>query len=789
MLATRLRARITAWPALSFWLAATAVLGAFACCTPLLETLGYELALACSLLASLGAGHVAATIAPRIRSGKAPPLGPGQAVPALYARALAAGLSLLVVPLALSLLNALRVPPCNLVEGALFFALLPVASVAAAAAVGVALGAAFRGAKTAVVVWFAVWLLGLVAAGLEFYATPAVFLYGPFFGYFPGVLYDTLVEVRLGLVTYRAVTAIDVAAVLAIAAAAFDRGAVRLVPPPVRARPRSSIAAALLVLSALGAHLASPALGHGARRADLERELPVRVARDGLDLHFPEGADPALVREIADDAAFSLGQVEKFFEPGSRRTVSVFLFASSGDKARAMGAGRTNVAKPWRSEVYVVVDDVPHEVLRHELAHAVAASFARGPFGIAGTAGGLLPNPGLVEGFAAAAEGPRGELTAHQWAAAMKRLGILPPLARTMGLGFFDLAASKAYTATGSFVRWLRVAHGAKALREIYGGVSFEAATGDGLDGLERRWHAFLGSVALEPQDLAAARLKFDKPSVIGSTCVHEVARLNDLAGELAAEGRFGRAVDTLEEALARSGGATEARFDLFTALAGLRDERAVRAMGRELLLSPEFGAARRDRIAEVLADLDAEAGRGDAAAEAYASLVAGAASEDARRRLQVKSHLCRTQGADAGAILDALAAEPAVRGRPDALAALRIGELAAKSGDPWLDYLAARQHFRYRDRRGALEWLDAAERDGLESTTKEIVFAARMLRGRALYHLDRFAEARAVLDGASKDLALRDGQRAQAADWAARCAFAESRGSAHPLDGSAASH
>jgi hypothetical protein len=782
-------ARLRSWPALTFWLAATAMLGAGACFAPLLETLGYELSLALALLASLGAGHVAATIAPRIRAGAAPPSGPGRAIPALYCRALAAGLSLLLAPLTLSLLNALRVPPCNLLEGALFFALLPAASVAAAAAVGLAFGAIFRTARAAAAAWFAVWLLCLFAAGVEFYATPAVFLYGPFFGWFPGVLYDTLVQVRLPLVTYRAVTAIDVAAILASLAAGFDRDALRFRPALLRTRPLALGIAAALVLAALGAHLAGPALGHRARRADLERELPIRVSRDGLDLFFPEGADPIVVRELSDDAAFSLGRVETFFEPDAKRRISVFFFASSEAKGRAMGAGRTNVTKPWRDEVYVVVDDVPHEVLRHELAHAVAASFGRGPFRLAGAAGGLVPDPGLVEGFAAAAEGPRGELTSHQWAAAMRRLGILPPLSRSMGLGFFGFAAPRAYTTAGSFVRWLRAEHGAKALRRIYGGASFEAATGHDLGALERRWHAFLDAIALEPRDLAAARMRFDKPSVIGSMCVHEVARLDALADELTDEGRFRRAVDALEEALGRSGGATEARFDLFTALAALRDERAVRAMGRDLLASEELGQARRDRIAEVLADLDAEAGRREAAAGAYASLAPTAASDDVRRRLQVKEHLCRagSEGADA-AILDALSAEPAARGRPDALAALRIGELAASSQDPWLDYLAARQHFRYRDRSGALSWLDAAERHGLGSTSKEIVLAARMLRGRALFHLGRLAEARAVFAALAGDPALREGQRELAADWVARCEFTQGRKASTSLDGTGAS-
>ena len=44
----------------------------------------------------------------------------------------------------------------------------------------------------------------------------------------------------------------------------------------------------------------------------------------------------------------------------------------------------------------------PHPVIGHELAHVLAGSFGEGPFRVAGAAGGLVPNPGLIEGVAVA---------------------------------------------------------------------------------------------------------------------------------------------------------------------------------------------------------------------------------------------------------------------------------------------------------------------------------------------------------------------------------------------------
>ena len=89
------------------------------------------------------------------------------------------------------------------------------------------------------------------------------------------------------------------------------------------------------------------------------------------------------------------------------------------------------------------------------------------------------------------------------------------------------------------------------------------------------------------------------------------------------------------------------------------------------------------------------------------------------------------------------------------------------------LDYLAARQHFRYGDRRGALAWLDAADRHGLAGTTRELAVAASVLRGSALFFLGNYGAARAAFSALAGAATAREADRELAADWVARCDFA----------------
>ena len=87
------------------------------------------------------------------------------------------------------------------------------------------------------------------------------------------------------------------------------------------------------------------------------------------------------------------------FKPESG-TVSILGGPMSEEKKDLIGIGRTLIAKPWRREVYLQMARWPHPVLGHEVVHAVLSEAGRGPFAVAATWGGLIPNPGIIEGAA-----------------------------------------------------------------------------------------------------------------------------------------------------------------------------------------------------------------------------------------------------------------------------------------------------------------------------------------------------------------------------------------------------
>jgi hypothetical protein len=350
----------------------------------------------------------------------------------------------------------LRAPICDPLQGLVFFLLLPACSAALAALAGWFLALLARTSAGATLLWTLAFLASLALVGWRFYATPAVSFLGPFFGQYPGVLYDTLIPVSGRLLSYRATNLVEAGALLAVAAFAWDPGTARLSLRRLgRARLAPFVVLPLLGLAA-AAYVYGPVLGHRTDTAFIGSRLGRLLRGPTCDVYAPRELAPRDAALLVEDCEFRAQQIRRLagMPPGAER-VTVLVFRDDAEKAALMGAGRTSVAKPWRREVYVHTPVFPHPVLKHELAHVLLGELCPPPFRVPAQWGGLLPLPGLIEGGATAAEWPVDELTPHGWAAAMDRLGLLPPAATLVGTGFLGENAGLAYTATGSFVRWL----------------------------------------------------------------------------------------------------------------------------------------------------------------------------------------------------------------------------------------------------------------------------------------------------------------------------------------------
>lgn len=638
-----------------------------------------------------------------------------------YRRGLRVGLTLALVVYAVSLMHGLRVGICSLFDGTMMFAL--------GAAPGALLGGVWGGAvglfagrrKRKRLAAIALAVAGPLSTALLqiaiFYTTPIVFAYDPFVGYFSGSVYDTLIDWD-ALIPYRLATLLSLYATYAAAAhlECLPSGGWR----KRSWRPAlalTGIAAALVsLLTVVGGHR----LGQWHSEATIRDELGGAITIGHCELVYDDGIDAQHARRTAQDCSGHITQLSAWLEIDAPPTVTAYLFSGPDQKRRLMGAARTMIAKPWRNEIYLNDAEYPHPTLAHELIHALASVHGRGPFAIAGTVGGVVPNPGLVEGLAEAGAPRDGELTTEQWAAAMRRIEVLPPLQQLFALSFFSTNASTSYTAAGAFVGYVRDAYGMSTVVRWYGGASLEQLTGRGWATLEHDWHAHLEAIPLAPVALAQARARFDRPSVFGRRCPHDVDAMVAGAGSNLSSGHVDSALRGYEQALRLDRGNATALLGQARCHERLGDNRRAEQLLGELSQSETVTVYTREHALEELGDIALRGADVAAARAAYGRAIATSSSEDRLRTLAIKSYYA--DNPEARLALLALLVGTTPQGPDNKEALDRIGAWRASERDGTADYLFARQHLNNRNYALAAERLDRALERGfpLPRLTKE---------------------------------------------------------------------
>jgi tetratricopeptide (TPR) repeat protein len=741
------------------------------CMVPLLGLPGLESGLVLGVLLP----SFCAVIGARLT--RAQPAGAPQSAGAVIGSSVGAALVVLAVPVLMLTLNGLRVRNCEPIQGFTFIALGPLFGCVLAVLWGAFCGSLPIRAGLAVALAL-LGPLGEIAFALhELYWTPAVFSYGHFFGYFPGSLYDELIVIPWPLIFLRVATALGLLALSTalLAHRRADTGTLQLRPLP-GAWP-VTVFAAVCALCVINASAYRIELGQATSRDHIIEVLGGYKASKRCDLYVPREMRRADVQRLADDCDFRVRQMEQFFGVAQKKRIAVLAFRNAGEKKQLMGAAATNIAKPWRDEIYIEAGEWPHSVLAHELAHIVAGNVGMGPMRITGKLHGLIPDLALVEGVAVAAawsSSAPGGITPHQWTRAMLDLGIAPRLHDIVGTGFLGQQKRLAYTYVGSLIRYIEDTEGSAAIRRIYMTGDIEAALGTSLDKVEAAWHEHLKLVPFPEKTQALAAFRFSGGSVLSTVCPHTRAQLKQELGGLlastddkAAQAMCRKVLEidptdvsvraTLVALLSRAGDQKGSDAELATIAAG-QGNAAVVAGARQMLADEAF---RRKDFA--------------AARATYRELLDAPQDRDALRQLQVKTLAMDATPRARQLLFDMLIGEPG-RGTDGGSAVYFARELRSERSDGLPHYLEGRQLYFQGRLAESVALHDDALRLGLP--TPELTAEAVRVRAVALYALGKLNEAQQAfeqlwqLNEARPDL----GYGTEADDWRKRIRFVTHR-------------
>ncbi|MBM3264773.1 MAG: tetratricopeptide repeat protein [candidate division Zixibacteria bacterium] len=535
---------------------------------PLIDDLGFEFALAMTLPVAFGAGFLAIFLCYDMLTGKrVRDMGVG----GTFATLEAVALLLLVPPLVVMTIKSYLSGFCAPLEGLAFYLLLPGVTAFFSTALGMGCILVTRRPRPAGGLFIA-----CIAAffGVSLYrilTQPPVFAYNPIIGYFPGPIYDEIVQITPTLLASRAIDLLWVVAATTGLYACVDtqtwtvKRRLFLKPPSLR-REIGATVARIVCLSACitlaVAHTNRAKLGIVVDRTHIRQTLGGHKQTPHFDIYYDRNSDTARrIEWIALDHEYQLARLAKFLDvkPPSHR-IGSYIYASPEQKKRLMGAQDTSLERPGEEEMHLNDEPFPHPVIKHELAHVLSSVFGNRLYG------GSY-KMGFHEGLAVAADWNEGRLTPHQWSRAMRQLGLAPPLENIVGMvGFWTEAPSRAYTLCGSFVRFLIDRYGMEKFKIAFPDGDVEKGYGQSLSTLVKQWEAFTDSIRLSKEDLRIARQAFIQPSIFERRCPHRAAVLTYAATTAYAKQRYRAAVRLFEQAeAAQPGGTATLRGLLFS--------------------------------------------------------------------------------------------------------------------------------------------------------------------------------------------------------------------------------
>jgi len=549
-----------------------------------------------------------------------------------------AAVVLLCLPLGVLLLNALRVKNCDIPEGIAFYLAGAGASLLFASQVGAgaSLVAPGRWGRTlATVIVF-----GWVGAGaLDLYLEPQIYAYNPFVGFFSGAVYDDVIELDARLGLYRLFNLSQLALFWAAAGVLWDPEERRLRLGRLSGVQRGTgVRLAAAVIACTGLAVVGGHVGFDTDRASIARQLGGVLRSERVIMHYDSSRiGPPEARRILADHHFHLDRLDATLGERYDPVIRSYVYADRAQKRRLMGARRVEVAKPWLREIHLTWPGFAASVVRHEIAHVVLGRDAPWPLNIPAV-GRLIPHAALVEGAAEALEWSGGDLTLHQWSAALHRTGLAVDIAELMGPdGFYAQPPGKAYTLSGSFMRWLLDRDGPDPFRAVYRDADFERVYGEPLSTLVTAWRGFLETLELPAGAEALARQRYDRKAIFYRTCPLEIARLRARVWRLMGQGDVEEALETAREILGLVPLDLRRRLDLVAVLAHLGRAAEAREAAKHALSDEALGAVMRWRFEELLADAAWRAGDRASAAAGYAGVMRSPLGADRLRVVSVK--------------------------------------------------------------------------------------------------------------------------------------------------------
>jgi tetratricopeptide (TPR) repeat protein len=412
------------------------------------------------------------------------------------------------------------------------------------------------------------YILVLFHIPLVTFFRPQIFAFNPILGFFPGFTYDESLQVTQRLLIYRLGTLAVSGGMIAAVSWMWQIRLNRKEPASVS---DSSIPFLEIVLLAffipmvLMTLMFSDRFGFSSSEQFIRQKLVGNYKTAHFEIIYPAGS-------VKHERIEQLGRLHEYYYSTLTHVLNIqfqkpltsFLYFSPEEKGRLIGAGRTDIAKPWLHQIHLNLSDV-EAGLKHEMAHVLASDFGWSPFKIS-------RNSGIVEGFAVAV----GDNTWYdepldRAASLVYAAGINPDMESLFSFsGFIKVNSGTSYVLAGSFCKFLIDSYGIEKFKNLYRSGDFLLTYNRPLPSLLSDWRTIIRGQQLTLQDSVKAKYFFRRPSIFGKECARVIANINIETKGLIVQHEFEKALTSAEQSLALSK-TPEAAMQKSTALFEMR--------------------------------------------------------------------------------------------------------------------------------------------------------------------------------------------------------------------------
>lgn len=397
--------------------------------------------------------------------------------------------------------------------------------------------------KYRIIVFTGIFLFIILSPVTEILLNPQVYFYNVVIGYYPGVIYDELIEPDFTLLLYRFLNILF-----------FAGSYIMLVSFP---EMKKSVLVTIIFVIAVFS-IAKPRIGFATDLNRIHKTLDYISVSEHFLIYHHSGLDSLQRELLVNEHEYYYNEIKEAagYEPGS--VLTSFVFENSEEKKALTGAGNAEVAKPWLGQIYIEMDAISSS-LKHEIVHLF--SYEKGGWFLGLSEGA---NPAMIEGYAVAYEDDFRDNPLHQSAALAYKNGYKINIGNLFsGLNFFGNASSLSYLYSGSFLKYIGENYGYDVVNKLYADTDFNKYTGKSLDSLQEDYFSFL-ELTETSFNKHTANLYFGYKPLIKKVCPRYFAYRLNKARNLSNEGDYQAALKIYQELHEKS--------DSYQALRGLTD-------------------------------------------------------------------------------------------------------------------------------------------------------------------------------------------------------------------------